>query len=158
MRRLPRVVAETPIDKDVNVTIWRKGREQTIKARVGELKEEEVATAKQEDTKREEPAKPGVSVLGLTLSDLTSALRSQFKLANDAKGVVVVDVASDSAASQKGIRPGDLIVEVAQDKVDSPDDVKTKADKARAAKRKSILLLVERQSDQRFVVLPLDKG
>jgi serine protease Do len=158
MRRLPRIVAETPIDKDVNVTIWRKGREQTIKARVGELKEEEVATAKQEDTKREQPPAPGVSVLGLTLSDLTSALRSQFKLANDAKGVVVVDVASDSAASQKGIRPGDLIVEVAQDKVDSPDDVKTKADKARAAKRKSILLLVERQSDQRFVVLPLDKG
>jgi serine protease Do len=158
MRRLPRVVAETPIDKDVNVTVWRKGREQTIKARVGELKEDDVATAKAEQPKQEEPAKPGVSVLGLTLSDLTSALRSQFKLANDAKGVVVTDVASDSAASQKGIRPGDLIIEVAQDKVNSPNDVKAKADKARASKRKSILLLVERQSDQRFVVLPLDKS
>ena len=50
--------------KDVNVTIWRKGREQTIKARVGELKEDEVATAKQEDTKREEPAKPRKATRG----------------------------------------------------------------------------------------------
>ena len=70
----------------------------------------------------------------------------------------MTDVASDSPASQKGIRAGDLIIEVAQDKVDSPNDVKSKTDKARAAKRKSILLLVERQNDQRFVVLPLDKG
>src|SRR5690606_23048988 len=106
-----------------------------------ELQEEEVATAKPESTKKEQAPKGSVSVLGLTLSDLTSALRSQFKLGNDAKGVVVVDVAPDSPASQKGIRPGELILEVAQDKVDSSNDVKAKIDKARAAKRKSILLL-----------------
>lgn len=159
MRRLPRVVAETPIDKDVNVTIWRKGKEQTIKARVGELKEEEaVASAKPEESKRDQPAKPGVAVLGLTLADITSQLRTQFKLPNDSKGVVVVEVVANSPASQKNIRPGDLIIEVAQDKVTSPADVKAKADKARAAKRKSILLLVERQNDQRFVVLPLDNS
>ena len=159
MRRLPRVVAETPIDKDVNVTVWRKGKEQTIKAQVGELKEDEtVATAKPDDDKRDQPAKPGVTVLGLTLADMTAALRTQFKLANDAKGVVVVEVAANSPASQKSIRPGDVIVEVAQDKVTSPADVKAKTDKARAAKRKSFLLLVERQNDQRFVVLPLDNG
>ena len=70
----------------------------------------------------------------------------------------MTDVAPNSPASEKGIRPGELIIEVAQDKVDNPNDVKAKIDKARAAKRKSILLLVERQSDQRFVVLPLDKG
>jgi serine protease Do len=160
MRRLPRVVAETPIDKEVNVLVWRKGKEQTVKAKVGELKEDEVAaaTAKPDDTKQEQAPRGGVSILGLTLSDLTGALRSQFKLANEAKGVVVVDVAPNSPASEKGIRPGELIIEVAQDKVDNPNDVKAKIDKARAAKRKSILLLVERQSDQRFVVLPLDKG
>lgn len=159
MRRLPRVVAETPIDKDVNVTVWRKGKEQTVKARVGELQEDEVATiAKPEDNKRDQTGKPGVSVLGLTLAELNNALRGQFKLPNDAKGIVVVEVAANSPASQKNIRPGDLIIEVAQDKVTSPADVKAKTDKARAAKRKSILLLVERQSDQRFVVLPLDNG
>ncbi len=159
MRRLPRVVAETPIDKEVNVLVWRKGKEQTVRAKVGELKEDEVAVAaKPDDSKKEQAPRGGVSILGLTLSDLTGALRSQFKLANEAKGVVVVDVAPNSPASEKGIRPGELIIEVAQDKVDNPNDVKAKIDKARAAKRKSILLLVERQSDQRFVVLPLDKG
>ena len=157
MKRLPRVVAETPINKDVNVVVWRKGKEQTVRAKVGELQEEEVAAAGQpNDSKKEQAPKGSVSVLGLTLSDLTGALRSQFKIANDAKGaVVVVDVAGDSAASQKGIRAGELIIEVAQDKVDSATDVKAKIDKARAAKRKSILLLVERQGEQRFVVLPL---
>ena len=159
MRHLPRVVAETPIDKDVNVTVWRKGKEQTIKAQVGELLEDEaVATAKPDEDKRDQTAKPGVAVLGMTLADITSALRGQFKLPNDAKGVVVTDVTANSQASQKNIRPGDVIVEVAQDKVTSPADVKGKIDKARAAKRKSILLLVERQKDQRFVVLPLDNG
>ncbi|HEU0070570.1 MAG TPA: DegQ family serine endoprotease [Alphaproteobacteria bacterium] len=156
MRRLPRIVAETPVDKDVPVTVWRKGKEQSVRVKVGELKEDQTASATPStgESQRGNP-QGAVSVLGMGLSDVNGRLREQFRLPNDAKGVVVVDVQGASPAGEKGIRAGDLVLEVAQDKVENANDVKSRIDKAKAAKRKSILLLVERQGDQRFVVLPL---
>jgi len=156
MRRLPRLVAETPVDKDVPVTVWRKGKEQNVRVKVGELKEDQTASATPSTGESQRGTPSGaVSVLGMGLSDVNGRLREQFRLPNDAKGVVVVDVQGNSPAGEKGIRAGDLVLEVAQDKVDNAGDVKSRIDKAKAAKRKSILLLVERQGDQRFVVLPL---
>ena len=156
MRRLPRLVAETPVDKEVPVTVWRKGKEQNVRVKVGELKEDQTASATPTTGESQRGAPSGaVSVLGMGLSDVNGRLREQFRLPNDAKGVVVVDVQGNSPAGEKGIRAGDLVLEVAQDKVDNAGDVKSRIDKAKAAKRKSILLLVERQGDQRFVVLPL---
>ena len=64
-----------------------------------------------------------VKTLGLTLSDITPELKDKFSLADDAKGVVVVDVAKDSSGGRKGVRPGDVIMEAAQEEVKSPDEV-----------------------------------
>ena len=156
MRRLPRIVAETPVDREVPVTVWRKGKEQNVRVKVGELKEDQTASATPTTGESQRGTPSGaVSILGMGLSDVNGRLREQFRLPNDAKGVVVVDVQGNSPAGEKGIRAGDLVLEVAQDKVDNAGDVKSRIDKAKAAKRKSILLLVERQGDQRFVVLPL---
>ncbi|HEY4136203.1 MAG TPA: DegQ family serine endoprotease [Alphaproteobacteria bacterium] len=156
MRRLPRIVAETPVDKEVPVTVWRKGHEENVRVKVGELKDDEVADNKSQGGSQDNGAPKGsVSVLGMGLADVNGKMREQFKLPTDAKGVVVVDVQGNSPAGEKGIRAGDLVLEVAQDKVDNAADVKSRIDKAKTAKRKSILLLVERQGDQRFVVLPL---
>ena len=76
----------------------------------------------------------------------------------DSAGVVVVDVAPDSAASEKGMRAGDVIVEVAQEEVKNPAEISTKIDEAKKAGRKSVLLLVDRQGDLRFVALKLDQS
>jgi serine protease Do len=159
MRRLPRIVAETPIDKAVKVTVWRKRKEHTFDVKVGELKEEDQQAALT-PSKQQQPAEPPgtVKTLGLSLANLTPELRERFSLAEDSAGVVVVEVAPDSAASEKGMRAGDVIVEVAQEEVKTPVQITAKIDDAKKAGRKSVLLLVDRQGDLRFVALKLDQS
>ncbi len=159
MRRLPRIVAETPVEKTVKVTVWRKRKEHTFDVKVGELKEEEqqaAATPNKQQTPTEPPGT--VKALGLSLANLTPELRERFSLAEDSAGVVVVDVAPDSAASEKGMHVGDLIVEVAQEEVKNPTQIAAKIDEAKKAGRKSVLLLVDRQGDLRFVALKIDQS
>jgi serine protease Do len=64
----------------------------------------------------------------------------------------------DSRGAAMGVRPGDLIMEAAQEEVKSPGEVSTKIDEAKKSGRKSILLLVERQGDLRFIALRLDQS
>jgi serine protease Do len=89
---------------------------------------------------------------------MTPELRERFSLPEDSAGVVVVDVAKDSAASDKGMRAGDVIVEVAQEDVKTPGQITDKIDEAKKAGRKSVLLLVDRQGDLRFVALRIDQS
>jgi serine protease Do len=160
MRRLPRLVAETPVDKTVAVTLWRKRADTTVEVKVGRLEDSD----QQQASTQEAPKKTArhdaglVKALGLTLSGITPELKDKFSLGDDTKGVVVVDVAKDSSAADKGVQPGDVIMEAAQQEVKSPGDVSGKIDEARKSGRKSILLLVERQGDLRFVALRIDQG
>jgi serine protease Do len=160
MRRLPRLVAETPVDKTVPVTVWRKRKQSTLEVKIGRLDDSDQKQANAADAPKKGGKDSGavVKTLGLTLSDITPELKDKFSLADDSKGVVVVDVAKDSPAASKGVRPGDLIMEAAQEEVKSPGEVGSKIDEAKKSGRKSILLLVERQGDLRFVALRLDQS
>jgi serine protease Do len=159
MRHLPRLVAETPVDKFVPVTVWRKKAQTDLKVKVGRLQETETASA---ETGAKTPAPKSeadtVKALGMTLSDVTPALKEKFSLGDDAKGVVVVDVAKDSPGAEKGLRPGDVIMEAAQEEVKNANQVVGKVADAKKSGRKSILLLVERQGDLRFVALRIDQS
>jgi serine protease Do len=160
MKRLPRLVAETPVDKSVPVTIWRKRGETTVQVKIGRLEEgDQQQASSQEPTKKGRNDQAGVvSALGLTLSGVTPELKEKYSLADDTKGVVVVEVAKDSVAAAKGLRPGDMIMEAAQQEVRNPGEISSRIDEAKKSGRKSILLLVERQGDLRFVALRLDQG
>ena len=160
MRRLPRLVAETPVGKTVPLTLWRKRTENTVQVTVGRLDESDQQQANAQDLpKKATQSDTGVvKTLGLTLSGITTDLKDKFSLADGSKGVVVVDVAKDSPAAVKGVRPGDLIMEAAQEEVKSPGEVSSKIEEAKKSGRKSILLLVERQGDLRFIALRLDQG
>jgi serine protease Do len=160
MRRLPRLVAETPVGKTVALTVWRKHKESTLEVKVGRLEESEQQQANVQEPPKKAAKDEGaiVKTLGLTLSGITPDLKEKFSLSGDSKGVVVVDVAKDSPAAAKGVRPGDLIMEAAQEEVKSPGEVSNKIDEAKKSGRRSILLLVERQGDLRFVALRLDQG
>jgi len=142
------------------VTLWRKHKDNTVQVKVGRLEESDQQQASTQDTpKRGTKDEAGVvKTLGLTLSGVTPDLKEKFSLADDTKGVVVVDVAKDSPAAAKGVRPGDLIMEAAQEEVKSPNEISSKIDEAKKSGRKSILLLVERQGDLRFVALRLDQS
>ena len=78
----------------------------------------------------------------------------------DAKmtGLVVRDVDETSAAYEKGLRAGDIITEAGQQKVQTLDDLDARMEEATEAGRKSILLLVRRGGEPRFVALSLKDG
>jgi serine protease Do len=160
MRQLPRLVAETPVGKTVALTVWRKRQNETVEVKIGRLDEGPVQQASaRESGPPAPPADKGViKTLGLTLSGITPDLKDKFSLAQNAKGVVVVEVANDSAAAEKGFRPGDVIMEAEQTEVKSPQDVTKEITQAKQTGRKSILLLVDRQGDLRFVALRVDQG
>jgi serine protease Do len=159
MRHLPRIVAETPIDKSVKVTLWRKRKELTLDVKVGELKEEETQQASLPAKQADKPAPAaGIDVLGLKLSNVTPDLREKYSLPDDAAGVVVTDVDTKSQAAEKGVKAGDMIVEVAQEDVKDSGQITNLVDQAKKAGRKSVLLLVDHQGDLRFVALKLDQS
>jgi serine protease Do len=160
-RRLPRVVADTPVDKQVTVTVWRKGARKELPVTLGELEaaEESGLLASNTPDSQSDSTKPQeLDSLGVTLSALTDALKKQYSLADDQKGVVVTAVTGGSPAAEKGLKPGDVIVEVGQAEVANPGDVAKKVTEARTGGRKSVLLLVESGGDLRFVALPVGPG
>ncbi len=159
MRSLPRIVADTDIGKTVEVKIWRKGNITIKTVKLGELEEAEKRLAKASGKNGGAAGKPEkVSALGMTIAPINDELRRKFELAEDENGVVVTKVSSDSAAAEKGIRPGDLIVEVSQQEVSHPNEVLGEIDKVRKSKKKSVLLLLKRAGDLRFVAVRMADG
>ena len=158
MRRLPRIVAETPIGIDVPVDLWRGGREIKVMARIGELKEEIALDKPTEkpNQKRNSNAVVNLDGLGLALSLANKGLRKKFSIGKEINGVIVVGVVADGVASQMGVRIGDVIVEVDQNTITEPSEVvaiiKNVVEKG---KKKSVLFTVNRQGSIRFIGLKL---
>jgi serine protease Do len=152
MRGLPRIVAETPIGKEVEVTVWRRNERQSFKVTLGELPEEEELAALTESG-ADTPSSAQIEPLGVTVASISEETRARFELTPDAKGVVIVEVTDGGAAAQENLRPGDVIVEVGQEEVNSPPEVMAKVNQAKQEDKKSVLLLIDRQGDLRFVAL-----
>ncbi len=155
MRNLPRIVADTEVNVAVKVKVWRQGEEQILDVTIGEMKDEEPVVASAGDE-----APPSTSsALGMTLSAITPELRERFELGEDIKGVVVTEVEAGSAAAEKGIGPGAVILEVSHDAVQTPADVSKLVEEIKKSeKQKSVLLRMSQSNNIRFVVVPVDKG
>lgn len=157
-RRLPRIVAETAVGKTVDVVVWRNGKEQTVKVTLGELEKFDQAALTQPDSDAGAGEQRSISELGLGLATITPQLAEKYSLETGRDGVVITSVDSGSGAEEKGLREGDVIVEVNQEKVESPDAVATKIKAAANDGRRSVLLLIDRDGDLRFVALRIDAG
>lgn len=160
MRGLPRLVAQTPIGKKVDVDLMRDGRSERVSVEVGLLLDdgpEADSPTTGPATPGGPPAAPATSVqLGMTLSPLTDELRGLYNLDKKVAGVIVTEVEGTSPAASKSIKPGDVIVEVAQDQVTTPDDVARSIEKVKKSGRRAVLLRIEdAKGDLRFVAVPL---
>lgn len=154
MKSLPRLVAENPIDTEAEIVFWRDGAEQKAKVKIGELEQAEkdglIATGPASDAS-------GVTVdsVGLVLKPVTEALRESMKIPSEVNGVVISEVKNMSEAAEKGLSEGDVIVEINQQAVTEPQQVADIIKKAEDNSRKSVLLLINRAGDVRFVALRL---
>ena len=153
-RDLPRIVGQTAVGKAVDVIVMRKGKEKTIRVTLGRLEEGE-KLAKGEAPKAAEPSVK--KTLGLEVSTITDELRKRFQIKEGVKGVLIVKVDPSAAAAEKRVSAGDVVVEVQQDNVATPDDLLKRVDALKKEGKKSALFLIaNNQGDVRFVALPLE--
>ncbi|MGP9790422.1 Do family serine endopeptidase [Roseinatronobacter sp. NSM] len=153
-RMLVRRVGEASVGSDVEVVVFRAGEEVTLTITLGqrELAEGTAVPTTDEMRKDMEPS----SVLGMELQGLTETLRAELDLPASAQGLVVRAVDGDSDAAAKGVQAGDLITEANQQPVTTPDDLRQRAEEARDAGRRSLLVLLRRDGDPRFLALSLE--
>jgi serine protease Do len=159
MRDLPRIVADTPVGKDVEVVVVRKGKEEKKTVKLGRLEDGEKQAALTDKDKKDSVTEDKTVVqktLGLSLANLSDDLRKRYKIKDTVKGVVITAIDSSSAAAEKRLNAGDVIVEVAQEAVATTADLQKRVDQLKKDGRKSALLLIANADGElRFVALSL---
>jgi len=179
MRDLPRIVAESPLDQPLDVVVIRKGTQVPLKVTLsrqpaddkksdaeklaeqldnnGLAKPEGVDPVDPKDAQPKTAPVTPAETLGLTLSPLTAENRKQFSIPESVEGVLVLDVPANTAAYEKGIRKGEVIVEIAQDFVESPEDVAGKINDLKSDDRRNAYLMIANQKgDLRLVAVPIE--
>ena len=155
-RGLVRQVGNSPVGETVRVVVFRDGETLTLRVTLGRREEAEGAVPAVAGAPDAAPDAPVTKdVLGLTLSTLTDEMRSELGLNDDQDGLAVTAVDESTEAYEKGLRAGDVITEAGQQKVTSIADFEKRLEEVKDAGRKSLLLLVRRGGDPRFVALSL---
>ena len=152
-RGLVRRVAEAPAGEPVDVVVQRDGKPRTLSVTLGRR---ELAEGNADEAA---PQTPGQSeMLGMTLATLTPELAAELGVSSDMRGLVVQSVDPEGVAAEKGLASGDIITEAGQQPVTSLSELSARIDEAREAGRKSILVLIRRAGEPRFVALPIDEA
>ncbi|MGB3179377.1 MAG: Do family serine endopeptidase [Albidovulum sp.] len=152
-RELVRKVADTEVGKAVRVVVLREGKSQTLLITLGRREVAEGETI----PVSVKPSDPVLSdVLGMTLGVLTDEQREQLGVEAGTDGLVITKIDETSEAFGKGLRSGDVITEAGQQKVADISQFEARIDEAKDAGRKSLLLLIRRGGDPRFVALSIE--
>ena len=139
MRDLPRIVAETAVDKVVDVVVWRRGAQETFRVAVGLLESGENRVASK-------PNGGPSKILGLSLSSLTSENRQQYSIEEGIEGLLVTSVEYESEAYEKGVRQGDIIVELGQAALNEVSDAHDRLSELEKDGRTKILLHIRKSN------------
>ncbi len=151
MRDLPKLVANTGNNQKVSMDVWRNNETVILSAVIGYDNSQQVALDDADN--KETPSNN--SNLGLVLAQLNDELRERYGIENTKEGVVITDVNPNGTAARKGLREGDLIKRVGKTTVKAPEEVKKAIRENQEENKKSILLLIERDKNSRYVVVPL---
>jgi serine protease Do len=156
-RDLARKIAELAPDTPVDIKVWRNNAEKSIKVKLGLFpKNAEAAMSGDNDEDNnnngDDDSKSSqleLSQLGLTLMPARSG--------NSEEGVAIAEVDPTSDAAEKGLKPGDVILEVSGENVKSPTDVVAGVKKAQDLKRTAVLLHIKSAGEKRFVAVQLNE-
>ena len=153
-RALPRIVADTPVGKTVNIDVLRHGKKMTMRITVQKLADD----TKPDKAAKAPPPPPknqsNLAKLGMSVGVLDGAARGKFKIPGNVQGVVITAVDPASPAGEKNVKAGDVIVEVGAAGVKTPDDVARGVDAAIKA-NKPVTFLINREGNLTYVGLRL---
>ncbi|MFO1319454.1 MAG: DegQ family serine endoprotease [Burkholderiales bacterium] len=135
---LPRMIGEGRPGADTRIEIWRDGKSRQVAVKLGEMPAERVAQA--------EPSTAAPAQLGLVVRPLSGAEKDRL----GTTGGVVVE-RSEGPAARAGIRPGDVILALNSESIDSAEELKGLVDRA----KDRVAVLVQRNNARFYVPVPL---
>ncbi|HEY6754576.1 MAG TPA: Do family serine endopeptidase [Pseudolabrys sp.] len=147
-RELARKIGMTAPGTNIKVTLIRKGETKTMNLTLGKMPNEKQAQADSKD----DTSANGSLRLGLTLAPAKEVAGS----GND--GVAVVEVDPNGPAAERGVKTGDVILDVGGKAVTNAADVRKALSDARAAGKSTVLMRVKTAEAMRFVALPIKKA
>ncbi|MFL2800671.1 MAG: DegQ family serine endoprotease [Paracoccaceae bacterium] len=147
-RELVRIVGDSSVGKKVLVKVLRDGKEVSLSVKLGRL-EDNIASSQpvRKSSKK-------VEFAGMTLSNVDRELAEEFNIDENIKGVLIVDVKQGSVADEKGLKKGDVIIQVNRVKISSTDELNKLNEEAKRANKTSVLMLILRNGMRRFIGLP----
>lgn len=151
-RGLVRVVGDSTVGETVRVMVFRDGGTETLRITLGRRETAEASAVPASDTPDTAPASV---VLGMTLTPLTDELRSELNAANVERGLVITMIDPISDAAEMGLQVGDIITEVTQAPVGTVAELQERIDTADEAGQETILLLIRRDGNPRFMALSI---
>ncbi len=150
---LQSMVANTNPDTTVSVGILRDGKAETVKMTLGEQPASLAGNAGGPSGGGKAPSNSVLS--GISVQNLTPAIRQQLNLPERVHGVVIADIDPNSAGAQSGLQQGDVIESISRQPVNSVSDFNRLAS---AAKGQTLLRIV-RDGNPFFVVIsPVSGG
>jgi serine protease Do len=141
-------IAGTQPDTEVTLTVLRDGREQQLRARLGEYQPPAGEAA--EGGRGGGQGGGPTGRLGVTVRPLTPEIAQQLNLRAGTEGLVVGEVDPAGPAADADIRPGDVIEQVNRQPVRTADDMAAALQRAGA---RPVLLLVNRRGTTFFVTV-----
>jgi serine protease Do len=151
-RDLVRRVGDSEVGAVARLVVFRDGRTETLTVTLGRREEAEGAVP----AKATPDAPIEGDALGMSLAPLTDARRKDLGLDASVEGLLVMAVDPASEAAEKDIARNDVIAEAGQQKVMTLKDLEDRIAEAKDAGRLSLLLLVRRNGEPRFVALSVD--
>ncbi len=146
-RDLARKIAALGPDKSVKLTYIHNGAEKVAEVRLGVLPVEKEAKA---SPSTDAPEKTALANFGLKLAPAAQVPGA------GKEGAAVVDLDPEGVAAQKGLRPGDVIVDADGKPVSSPADIVAALDKVKKEGRRALLLRVKTGDSTHFLALPIN--
>ena len=148
IRDLTKLVALTKTKADVTIEIWRNDALIALSVSIAETPQTGIASSAGETPVLTQK-------LGLAFAQVNDKTRQKYNLDKSTDGVVISEVAPDGAAARQGLREGDVVKQIGKTKVRSPQEINNVIEEYLVDDKSSVLLLVERDKQVRFIVVPM---
>lgn len=159
-KRLPTLVAETPVGKKVEVEVYRQGKTITLTPTLGEMPDSEKdadtnLSDKSSKAYQEEGVKETTTINGMIVGTIDAGVRQKFQLGNEQKGLIILGIKRGTALALIGLKRGDIITAINQQHVENVAKAKQIIAQAEKEKRQHVLLAVKRQNQSILLTIPL---
>mgnify|MGYP001158245371 FL=1 len=142
-------IQRTPVAREVDLAVWRGDKEVGLTATVIDAEDSERLTSRSGSIERNADENRIIEAIGITVQELTLLQRTR-----GGSGVLITAVAPESQAARRGLRPGDLVVEVNNARIEHPADFYARLLASATAQQTSIVVQRGRQT---YRVRPFDR-